>query len=207
MSEGDVELLVAEFGESHHAGGTFVFRQGDDAARVHVVRTGSVELSRIINGRRVALQLLRPGDVFGDVPAFLGEPEPFDARALEDCAILSLDVAALFAMLERRPQVARRWILSMAERMSGLQHRLGDLLAGGLDAQLASVLLRESADGSHVTLTQDQLAEMLGSARTSVQRVLKQLEQQRLIELGYRRIDVIDPAGLSELVGTAEVRR
>ncbi len=44
------------------------------------------------------------------------------------------------------------------------------------DAQLASVLLREGADGCDVTLTQDQLAEMLGSARTSVERVLKQLE-------------------------------
>lgn len=47
------------FGESDHAGGTFVFRQGDDAACVHVVRTGRIELSRIINDRRVALQILR----------------------------------------------------------------------------------------------------------------------------------------------------
>ncbi len=200
MRGGDVELLVAEFGESHHAGGTFLFRQGDDAARVHVVRSGSVELSRIINGRRVALQILRPGDVFGDVPAFLGEAEPFDARALEDCAILSLDVGTLFAILERRPQVARRWIVSMAGRMSGLQHRLGDLLAGGLDAQLASVLLRESAGDGSAPLTQDQLAEMLGSARTSVQRVLKQLEQQGLIELGYRRITVVDHDRLANLI-------
>ena len=83
LGESDVDQLVAEFGETLFAGGTFVFRQGDDAAQIHVVRTGSVELSRVINGRRVALQILRPGDVFGDVPAFLGEPEPFDARALE----------------------------------------------------------------------------------------------------------------------------
>lgn len=95
----------------------------------------------------------------------------------------------------------------MAERMSGLQHRLCDLLALGLDAQLASVLLRESADSGRVTLTQDQLAEMLGSARTSVQRVLKQLEQRGLIELGYRRIEVIDPVGLSERAGTTATRR
>lgn len=203
LGESDVDQLVAEFGETLFAGGTFVFRQGDDAAQIHVVRTGSVELSRVINGRRVALQILRPGDVFGDVPAFLGEPEPFDARALEDCAILSLDATSLFKMLQTRPQVARRWIVSLAERMGGLQQRLGDLLAGGLDAQLASVLLRESADGCDVTLTQDQLAEMLGSARTSVQRMLKQLEADGLIELGYRRIAVVDPDGLAGLVGTS----
>ena len=204
LGESDVDQLVAEFGENLFAGGTFVFRQGDDAARIHVVRTGTVELSKMINGRRVALQILRPGDVFGDVPAFLGEPEPFDARAIEDCAILSLDAASLFKMLQTRPQVARRWIVSLAERMSGLQQRLGDLLAGGLDAQLASVLIRESAGACDVTLTQDQLAEMLGSARTSVQRVLKQLEADGLIELGYRRITVLDPERLANLIEGCE---
>ncbi len=207
LAEGDIERLVSAFGESLFAGGTFVFRQGDDAARIHVVRTGTVELSRVINGRRVALQILRPGDVFGDVSAFLGEPEPFDARAVEDCAILSLDATVLFAMLRTRPQVAHRWIVSLAERMAGLQQRLGDLLAGNLEAQLASVLLRESTGGCAVTLTQDQLAEMLGAARTSVQRVLKQLEAGGLIELGYRRIVVVDSTGLRHIVGVGEVRR
>jgi CRP-like cAMP-binding protein len=204
LGEGDVDQLVAEFGERLVAGGMFVFRQGDAAAQIHVVRTGTVELSKVINGRRVALQILRPGDVFGDVPAFLGEPEPFDARAIEDCAILSLDATSLFKMLQTRPQVARRWIVSLAERMAGLQHRLGDLLAGGLDAQLASILLRESEGACDVALTQDQLAEMLGSARTSVQRVLKQLEADGLIELGYRRITVVDPGALARLVEGCE---
>jgi len=204
LGENDIDELAAEFGESKHAGGTFVFRQGDEAARIHVVRTGTMELSRIMNGRRVALQILHPGDVFGDVPAFLGEPEPFDARALEDSTILSLEATSLFGLLQTRPQVARRWMVSLAERMSGLQHRLGDLLAGGLDAQLASVLLREQADGGSVSLTQDQLAEMLGAARTSVQRVLKQLEQQRLITVGYRRIDVVDHDGLANLIGSEQ---
>ncbi len=202
LGTGDVDQMVKDFGESHFAGGTFVFRSGDPAARIHVVRKGTVELSRVINGRRVALQILRPGDVFGDVPAFLGEPEPFDARALEDCAVLSLEVDSLFDMLKTRPRVAQRWIVSLSERMAGLQHRLGDLLAGGLEAQLASLLLRESGGGGHVTLTQDQLAEMLGAARTSVQRVLKQLEQDGLIQLGYRRIEVINGPGLAALAGS-----
>jgi len=83
---------------------------------------------------------------------------------------LSLDADALFRLLQTRPQVARRWFLSLAERMAGLQSRLTDLLAGGLEAQLASMLFRESENGPGVRLTQDQLAEMLGAARTSVQR-------------------------------------
>ncbi|CAN5479799.1 hypothetical protein BH23ACT3_BH23ACT3_03190 [soil metagenome] len=76
-----------EIGDQMVAGGTYVFRRGDPAAWVHIVRTGSIELSRIINGPRVMLQLLHPGDVFGDVPALLGRSEPFDARAIEDSSL------------------------------------------------------------------------------------------------------------------------
>lgn len=64
-------MLVSEVGEQAHAGGTFVFRERDPAARIHILRSGQVKLSRVIGGRRVVLQALRPGDVFGDVPAGL----------------------------------------------------------------------------------------------------------------------------------------
>lgn len=200
LHAGDVEQLANEMGEQAYAGGTFVFRHGDSAARVHVVRSGSVELSRVVNGRRVTLQLLRPGDVFGDVPALLGQPEPFDARAVEDCSVLSMEAPALFELLQTRPLVARRWFVSLAERMAGLQDRLVDLLASGLESQLASVLLREAGADDIVSLTHGQLAELLGVPRSSVQRVLKSLEAAGLVALRYRKIELLDHAGLLLLV-------
>ena len=204
LGKGDLAMLAEEMGTESVAGGMFVFREGDESARVHVVRTGGIELSRMLGGRRVTLQVLRPGDVFGDVPAFLGAPEPFDARAIEDSTLLSLDADALFALLQTRPAIARRWFVSMAERMAGLQSRLIDLLAGGLEAQLASVLLRNADGVGEVKITQKDLGAMLGVQRSSVQRVLKDLESAGLIELGYRRITVADSGGLSSLVGSAQ---
>jgi len=183
-----------------------VFREGDDAAMVHVVRSGEIELSRGHGDRRVTLQLLRPGDVFGDVPAFLGDVpaflgdvEPFDARAVEDSTVLSIDVKTLFELLQTRPAVARRWFISLAERMQGLQNRLFDVLAGPLESQLASVLLREADGNGTIRITQAHLAEMLGAQRSSVQRVLKQLETGGLITLHYRRIVVADADALALL--------
>jgi len=45
LGENDLALLAAEMGEERHAGGTFVFRQGEEAANVHILRAGTVELS------------------------------------------------------------------------------------------------------------------------------------------------------------------
>ncbi len=201
MRRGDIRDLADELGEQDFAGGTLVFRQGDEAARVHIVRKGQVELSRLIGGRRVTLQILRPGDVFGDVPMFLGQPEPFDARALEDSTVLSIEADALFRLLQTRPQVARRWFISLAERMAGLQSRLADLLSGGMDSQLASILLREADDTSTVNMTQAQLSDLLGVPRSSVQRVLKSLEAGGLVRLAYRKIELTDTVGLALLLG------
>lgn len=196
----DLASLEAEMGTESFAGGTFVFRQGDQAARVHVVRTGTVELCCNLAGRRATLQILQPGDVFGDVPAFLEQPEPFDARAIEDCTVLSLDADSLFKLLQTRPLVARRWFVSMAERMAALQQRLIDLLSGGLEAQLASLLLRQADRTGQVTMTQADLAAMLGVQRSSVQRVLKDLQTANLVDLRYRRIDLVDSGGLASLI-------
>jgi len=204
ITQSDVAVLVEEIGEQFYAGGTFVFHQGQLAAKVHVLRTGAMELSRTVNGRRVTLQILRPGDVFGDIPVFLGDVEPFDARATEDCTVLQLDAEALFQLLFTRPHMARRWFVPVAERMAGLQHRLIDLLAGGIESQLASALLRHAGDESHVSITQETLAGLLGVQRSSVQRVLKSLEKEGMIELGYRCVDLVDKGGLYSLLDDME---
>jgi CRP-like cAMP-binding protein len=201
LSGSDLELLTDEMGERCYAAGTSIFERGQPAAQIHVVGSGCVELSRAAGGRRVVVQVLHPGDVFGDVPALLGAPEPFDARAIEDSTVLSFDTEALMVLLQTRSKVARRWFVSMAERMSGLQARLMDLLAGGIESQLASILLRETAADGAVHLTHGHLAELLGVPRSSAQRVLKSLEEGGFVKLRYRKIELLDRPGLLSLVG------
>jgi CRP-like cAMP-binding protein len=148
----------------------------------------------------VTLQLLHPGDVFGDIPLIARMPLPFDARAIEDSVVLSIDSVTLWRILEQRPRLAHRWMVSIALRMAKIQARLVDLLAGGLQAQLAALLVREAEQGQ-VRLSQQVLAALVGGRRTSVNRVLKDLEARELIKLRYRHVEILDPAGLAALAG------
>lgn len=197
----DIETLATQLGESHHAGGTTLFRLGDLPSRVYIVRRGAIELTRELHGRRVTLQLLHPGDVFGDIPLIVRMPLPFDARAVDDTVVLSIDSVTLWRILEQRPRLAQRWMVSIALRMAEVQARLVDLLAGGLPAQLASLLVRE-AEQSRVKLSQQVLASLVGGRRTSVNRVLKDLESRGLVALRYRQVEILDPTGLATLAGT-----
>jgi CRP-like cAMP-binding protein len=199
-----VEELAALLAERSYPAGAALFNVGELPVRVHVVRHGRVELSRHVGGRRVVLQVLRAGDVFGDVPLLVRMTEPFDARALEDSVVLSADSVALFRLLERRPRLAQRWLVSLALRMAATQARLVDLLAGGLDAQVAALLSRE-AEKDVVRLPQSVLAELVGARRTSVNRVLKRFAARGLVRVGYGQVEILDPAGLLAVPDTAGV--
>lgn len=199
LSCDDLEEFAGHLVEADYAGGTAIYERDALPERVHILRSGMVELTRELGGRSAVVQLVRPGAVFGDVPLFLRTGEPTAARAVEDSTVLSIDSVTLFALLGCRPMLARCWLVSLAGRMAGMQDRVSDLLAGGLDRQVASWLLRESAGGG-VTVSQLTLARLLGARRTSVNQSLRRLETHGFITTGYRRITVVDPDGLAEML-------
>lgn len=201
MSCEDLEELAEHLSEERYAGGTTIYEREALPERVHIVRSGMVELTRDLGGRDVVVQLLRPGAVFGDVPLFLRTGEPTEARAIDDALILSIDSVTLFGLLGRRPMLARRWLVSVAGRMAEMQDRVSDLLSGSLDRQVGSWLLREGGPEG-VSVSQLTLARLLGARRTSVNQSLRRLEAEGYIATGYRRITVTNSEGLATMLAT-----
>jgi CRP/FNR family transcriptional regulator, cAMP and macrophage regulator len=196
----DIDELAALLQEERYPVGATIFRVGEVPTRIGIVRSGAVELSCVLNGRRVVVQILRPGDVVGDIGLFLRMTAPYDGVALEDTVILTVDSLHFHRLLEERPRLARRWLVSISGRLVGYQSRLLELLAGDLEAQIASVLIRRAERGV-VKLSQSNLAELVGGRRTSVNRVLKRLEQQSLLRVRYGQVEIIDEAGLAKVAG------
>jgi CRP-like cAMP-binding protein len=142
----DIDIHANELTESRHAGGTKVFAMGDAPTRVFIAPDSTLELTRSLHGRRITVQVLGLGDVFGD-PPIARMALPLDARALTDAVVLSIDSAPLWRILAERPRLALRWLVSIAPCTAATQARLVDLL-GGLPAQLASVRVRKSERGT-----------------------------------------------------------
>jgi len=142
------------------------------------------------------VQLLRPGDVDGDIQLLLEMPLPYTARALSETTCLFLSREDFEQLLATRPGIARRWLSSAAQRLAASQGRILALLGGSLAAQAARLLAEEAVDG-RVELPQRTLAAMLGVARPSLNKVLKDLERDGLIRIGYSTIEVPDRARLA----------
>ena len=200
LGHDDLKELTALLREDRYPAGGTIFRMGQAPTRVHIVRRGAIELSRTVRGRRVVLQILGPGEVIGDVSLFLRIRVPWDATAVEDSVILSIDSVSLYRLLEQRPRLAWRWLHSVSGRVAGFWYRAVELLAGGLEAQVASILVRRAEDDV-VHLSQSHLAELVGGRRTSVNRVLKRLEDQGLVKVHYGEVEIVDRAGLATVAG------
>jgi CRP-like cAMP-binding protein len=200
LAPDDISELVALLREDHYEAGDTVYKLGQAPTRVHIVRRGAIELSRTLKGRRAAIQILRPGDVLGDVSLFLRIAVPWDATAMEDSLILSVDSVSLHRLLEQRPRLLWRWLHSTSARVAGFWFRVVELLAGGLEAQIAILLVRRAEDRV-VHLSQASLAELVGHTRTSVNRVLKRLEEQGLVALRYGEVEILDEHALAGIAG------
>ncbi|MFC4377344.1 Crp/Fnr family transcriptional regulator [Nocardia halotolerans] len=179
------------------AAGTSVFAAGAPPTGVWIVRQGQMELSVGSGRRRAVVDVLRPGDVDGDIALLLDMPLAYTARTLTESSCLFLSNSAFEALLASHPAIARRWLSSVAQRVSASQARLISILGRPLPTQVAQLLLDEAVDGS-VQLAQRTLAAMLGVQRPSLNKILKEFERDGLIRLGYGAIDIVDADRLRE---------
>jgi CRP-like cAMP-binding protein len=201
----DIERLAVICQPQRPPPGTVLMQAGEDVTAVYIVRDGVVELRTRRLGSRRVVRLVRAGDVVGDIPMFCERPMPFQAVALSDTAVLRLGRDELVALLHASPSLSLRWTTSIAKRLEQTQHRLLSLLTKDLAGQVATLLLDEcggSSDGRPVVaLSHQTIGQMVGARRPSVSRVLDQLRRQDLIESRYRRIVLLDVAGLALVAG------
>lgn len=182
--------------------GALVFRQDAPSEAVWIVRSGRLELSRRDGRRRLILQLLHPGDVDGDISLIMQMPLPYSAHAIDHVDALRLEAADFEWLIAARPAVARRWLSSVAARLVQTERRILQLAGRDLRTQLANLLLDEE-HGDAVSLPQESLAALLGVRRPSLNKVLRELERQGVVELGYRCVNITDRRALVRAAGRA----
>lgn len=197
LTQRDVDALAASLHTRRFVRGAVLFRDSTPAEGVWIVRSGSAELSVGSGHRRVVVQVLRPGDVDGDIQLLLGMGMPYRARALDETTCLFLRRDDFERMLSTHPGIARRWLSSVAARLAASQSRVVGLLGRSLPQQVAALLLDEAV-GAVVPLPQRTLAAMLGVQRPSFNKVLKDFERDGLVAVRYAAVAITDAPALRE---------
>jgi CRP/FNR family cyclic AMP-dependent transcriptional regulator len=183
-----------------YAAGEVIAHEGDLADTLHLIRSGRVAAGLTTRyGNQVTFTLLGPGEVFGEL-ALLDARSRRSATltALEPTETVTLTRPEFDQLRADRPEFAQGLVDLLAERVRRLSDQLVEALYVPADTRVLRRLLTAAQlyGGTELPLTQDDLAGLAGTARATVNRVLRAEAKRGTLELRRRRIRILDRAAL-----------
>ena len=181
-----------------------VFYQPEDVSEVlFLIKQGRVQLYRISQeGKKLVIATLGPGTLFGEMALLGQQMHNAFAEAMDDSVILVMSRADLERLILNKPILGLRMLEITGRRFSDAEGRLEDMAFKGIPARLASLLIRLAAERNStdiVGLTHQDLAETIGTYRETATQVLNDMKAAGLIEIGRKRIAILDRERLTEL--------
>jgi CRP/FNR family transcriptional regulator, cyclic AMP receptor protein len=170
--------------------GEAVFTQGDPCSHVLYVHKGGVKLSVLSkSGREAVVAMLGPGDFFGE-GCLAGQPVRMgSATAMTDSTILLVDKDQMVRLLHRQHALSDRFIAHMLARNIRIEEDLVDQLFNSSEKRLARTLLLLARFGKHdqpvravPPISQETLAEMVGTTRSRVTFFMKKFQRLGFID-------------------------
>jgi len=202
-----LDELSARLRRRAYARGEAVFREGDPGTSLYIVNAGRVKLALSSSeGREIIIDLLGPGDVFGELALLDGEPRSADAVATESSELLHLEREEFKRYLLQRPMLAVELLAILSRRIRRDTQLLQDATFLDVQARLSRTILRlaESSPGGGPLVTprlnQSDLAGLAGTTRETLNKWLGVLQDQGLIRWEKGRITVLDSRRLRQKI-------
>jgi CRP/FNR family cyclic AMP-dependent transcriptional regulator len=180
------------------------------AERMYVLMRGKVNLICTNNeGRRLVIATLEPGAVFGEGALEASgagtDPNVF-AEAVDDVAVWVIPAGEARNMTMQYPILGWGLLQTYGLRLLQVENSLEDVAYKKLPERLATLLVELDEDGTGVIkgISHQALADRLGTYRETVSAILRDFKRQGLVELGYRRIRIVDVEELKEIGGIWE---
>lgn len=196
-----IDRIAAGVHQSKLPQGTVLFRRGDPCRGFHLVLSGQIKLAmQSERGDEKVIEVLGPGQSFGEAVMFLDKDYIVGAEALTDASVLHVPKDEIVAELNRNPQLIRRFLASLSLRLRGL---LGDIENYSLNTgrqRVIGYLLNWAASGDEVRLPfkKSLLASRLNVTQEHFSRILHQLIAEGLIEVRGSTIRLLQPDKLLE---------
>ena len=188
-----------------------IFFEEDPGESCFYLEKGLIKIFKITpSGKEPIFFLRQSGELFGLAEVMDGERRKANAQALSPCIIHTISRSAFESYLAENYPAARKVIQTLGRRLRYLGEITGSLMSCDVGTRLAKLLAYlcheyiPGEKGWHqplvipVKLTQEQLAAMVGSCQQTVSDLLKEYQQQELIEIRQRRITVLNPLRLLE---------
>ena len=193
----------------------FIYLSGDPATKIYFVKEGRVRVSALTeDGREVLLDIIGPGEIFGEIGILQGPTRTNSAQALESSLLYEMCRADFEDLLNRHPRVCLHMARCIGLRLKRYEGRVVNLIGKDVYSRVKEVLTdlvcRTQATGGRqstkISLTQQDIANLVGASLQETARVLRELERIDVVELRYRAIIVKAPERLQSATSSDDRR-
>jgi CRP/FNR family transcriptional regulator, cyclic AMP receptor protein len=189
--------------------GRVFFNPSEQSEVLFILKKGDVAIYRINpEGKKLVTAQLGSGSIFGEMAVLGQRMHESYAEATSECLICVMSRSDVEQLLLKNPRVAMRLAQSLGNRLAEAEARLEEMAFKSVSARLAKLLLRLADDtdwrGRKVVsgLTHQQLAEIIGSYRETVTLTLNDLREAGLVDIGRRKVVILDEAGLADIAAS-----
>jgi CRP-like cAMP-binding protein len=203
----DVKELCDSLDRRHFHTGELIFEQGEPGNLLYIIVNGKVKIgSSAEDGRENLFHILGPSEMFGELAMLDPGPRISSARALTDVDVVTMDRAQLREWIAPRPEVSEQLMRVLARRLRRMTTSRADLVFTDAPGRVAKLLLALAQrfgvqrDGSVLVnhdLTQDEIAQLVGSSRETVNKVLSDFTSRGWIELRCKGLLIDDTERLA----------
>ena len=183
--------------------GTTIVSKGDPGNSLIAVISGTVKISvTSSDGRSAILNLIGPGEIFGEVAVLDGQARTADATANTNCEIYIIDRREFLPFVRSQPALAMKFIELLCARLRWTSDQVEEVILQNLPGRLASALLRLTEKhklapaGRTIAVTQQEISEMVGMTRESINKQLRAWADRKWVRLEHGAIVVLDAGSL-----------
>lgn len=211
MRPEELDEILGLATELRVAKGSSIFGKGDPGNSMMAVLAGRVRIGNVSpDGKEVMLNVIRQGEIFGEIALLDGKPRSADATALEDSVLLVIERRHFMPFLLRHDDLVERLLVVLCDRLRRTSLALEEIALFDLPARLARLLVKLAADygrpvddGTRIDLklSQRDLSTLVASTRESVNKQLRLWIRDGLLVQQDGYLVLRDAAALQVLAG------
>ena len=208
LTKDELELLENIAERKAYKKDEYIFFEEDKGERFYVIKKGQVKLTKMIeNGDEQILNIFSDNDIIAEIIAFDKGNYPASAVTMEKTDLICFEQSKLEDLIMENPKIGIKLLRELSGRLRKAQQNVRDLALKDSSAKVAGLLLSLAEKYGQknkekiildISLTQKEMANMIGSSRETVSRVLKQFEKDGLIKTSRKKITIYKPNKMKE---------
>ena len=186
----------------------FLYFPEDPSDSIYLLKEGRVKISKISDdGKEITLDILEPGEIFGELAIVDEGPRQTLAEVLEDALIYAINRKDFIDFTENKPDLAFKLTKLIGLRRRDVESKIEALVFRDVPSRLAALLLQLAANHGkpdqkgmrlNLKLTHQELGNLIGSTRETTTTWLNEFRKKGLIAFDRRQIIVLDLKELKE---------